>query len=420
MSAIKPLKLNSSTGDYADFQSGDYINPAQGGLGTATAPSAVGQVPIATSGNVYAAATLTAGTGIGISNSSGSITISNTSSGLTINPTPYTSSPLTLVGTEANVLTINVNSGNFTVNLPTAATKQGLIYYFNIYDSSNTGNTLTVAANGTDKLEVGISSGYSSIVFAGTETPLGLISDGTSKWYLLTSSYMTQANANPSSFIFVGATGQLEYFSFPIGVAEGGTGQNTLSSHAVLVGEGATAVAQVSPSSTSGVALVSQGSSSDPHFGALNLTASGAITNALPAGNGGTGYSNTSGSGHVLIGNSTNGYQDGQIGSSDNTITWTEGAGTLTGQVDQANLTLSSIGGSLNLTSQAGSSILPIANGGTDLSTTPANGKLLIGNGTNYSLNHLIASTNQGIINGSGSIKLFTIDPVTCTFAGAV
>jgi hypothetical protein len=75
MSAVKPIKVNSSTGDYADFQSGDYVAPAQGGLGTSTAPASNGQIPIATSSNVYTPATLTAGTGVTITNASGSVTI---------------------------------------------------------------------------------------------------------------------------------------------------------------------------------------------------------------------------------------------------------------------------------------------------------------------------------------------------------
>lgn len=75
MAAIKPIKVNTSTGDYADFQSGDFIAPAQGGLGTSTAPSAVGQIPIATSGNVYTPATLKVSTNQGVVNTSGSVVL---------------------------------------------------------------------------------------------------------------------------------------------------------------------------------------------------------------------------------------------------------------------------------------------------------------------------------------------------------
>jgi hypothetical protein len=59
----------------------------------------------------------------------------------------------------------------------------------------------------------------------------------------------------------------------------------------------------------------------------------------------------------------------------------------------------------VNLTSDI-SGTLPIANGGTNLSTTPANGQLLIGNGTGYTLGTIATGTGMSITNGSGSITL--------------
>lgn len=50
--------------------------------------------------------------------------------------------------------------------------------------------------------------------------------------------------------------------------------------------------------------------------------------------------------------------------------------------------------------------VVPVANGGTGLSSTPANGKLLIGNGTNYSSSYLTAGTGIAITNGAGSITI--------------
>ena len=49
---------------------------------------------------------------------------------------------------------------------------------------------------------------------------------------------------------------------------------------------------------------------------------------------------------------------------------------------------------------------LPVGSGGTGLSTTPTNGKLLIGNGTNYTLANLTAGANMSITNGAGTITL--------------
>jgi len=50
--------------------------------------------------------------------------------------------------------------------------------------------------------------------------------------------------------------------------------------------------------------------------------------------------------------------------------------------------------------------ILGVSNGGSGLSTAPANGQLLIGNGTTYTLGTLTAGTAIGITNASGSITV--------------
>jgi hypothetical protein len=84
----------------------------------------------------------------------------------------------------------------------------------------------------------------------------------------------------------------------------------------------------------------------------VNLASSSNVFGILGAANGGLGYNSSSAAnGHLPLGNGS-GYVDGSLGSSDSTITWTAGSGTLTGQVNQGNLSLSSIGGSLNLASQ--------------------------------------------------------------------
>jgi hypothetical protein len=62
--------------------------------------------------------------------------------------------------------------------------------------------------------------------------------------------------------------------------------------------------------------------------------------------------------------------------------------------------------GKISLTT-AVSGILPVANGGTALSTVPANGQLLIGNATGYTLATLTATANQTTVtNAAGSITL--------------
>jgi len=53
---------------------------------------------------------------------------------------------------------------------------------------------------------------------------------------------------------------------------------------------------------------------------------------------------------------------------------------------------------------------LPIAEGGTAVSTVPANGQLLIGNGTGYTVANLTAGTGMTITNSSGGITLSAPD----------
>ena len=74
-------------------------------------------------------------------------------------------------------------------------------------------------------------------------------------------------------------------------VAGGGTGLTTLTAHAVLVGEGTSNVGLVGPGSTSGVALISQGASADPVFGTVVVAGGGTglatlTAHALVVGNG--------------------------------------------------------------------------------------------------------------------------------------
>lgn len=53
-----------------------------------------------------------------------------------------------------------------------------------------------------------------------------------------------------------------------------------------------------------------------------------------------------------------------------------------------------------------GNGILPVASGGTGTSDIPANGELLIGNGTGYDINPLTAGAGVSVTNAAGSITL--------------
>jgi len=66
------------------------------------------------------------------------------------------------------------------------------------------------------------------------------------------------------------------------------------------------------------------------------------------------------------------------------------------------------------------SAALPVTSGGTGLTTIPTNGQLLIGNGTGYTLNTLIASTGITVTNGLGTITVTNSLPdLTVVLTGA-
>jgi hypothetical protein len=136
-------------------------------------------------------------------------------------------------------------------------------------------------------------------------------------------------------------------FTGQVSVSNGGTGQTTLTPHSVLIGEGTTAITQVSPS-TAGIALVSTGASSDPTFSAVSLTVG--VSGLLPGTNGGTGISSIAtfpSTGIVVTEAGTETLINKTISGSSNTIT------------------------NISLTSGV-TGTLPIANGGTNAITSTA------------------------------------------------
>lgn len=100
------------------------------------------------------------------------------------------------------------------------------------------------------------------------------------------------AAAQGLDFIIDGVTYNFpsDFPQIPVEVDEGGTGRQTLTQYNVLVGAGTSPVALVAPSATSGIPLVSQGSSANPAFGTTAIagggtgatTANDALNNLLP------------------------------------------------------------------------------------------------------------------------------------------
>jgi len=88
-------------------------------------------------------------------------------------------------------------------------------------------------------------------------------------------------------------------------------------------------------------------------------------------------------------------------------------------KTDDTNVTLT-LGGSPSVALLAATSItvgwtgtLGISRGGTGLGTAPANGQILIGNGTAYVLANITAGTGISITNGSGTITITNTSPAS-------
>lgn len=114
------------------------VAPNLGGTGTTTAPTAVGQILIATSGNIYTPATLTQGTGITVGNASGAITITN--AGVTSNvagtgisvsgatgAVTITNSGVTALAGTANQITASASTGSITISTPSTFIAPGSV-----------------------------------------------------------------------------------------------------------------------------------------------------------------------------------------------------------------------------------------------------------------------------------------------------
>ncbi|TAH35450.1 hypothetical protein EYC59_02205, partial [Candidatus Saccharibacteria bacterium] len=93
------------------------------------------------------------------------------------------------------------------------------------------------------------------------------------------------------------------------------------------------------------------------------------------------------------------------------------GTGATTAGGARTNLGAAASGANSDITSLSGlTTALSVAQGGTGIATTPTNGQILIGNGTNFSLNTLTAGSGINISNTAGSITISA--PVAGTCAG--
>lgn len=107
-----------------------------------------------------------------------------------------------------------------------------------------------------------------------------------------TKKYLSQTGTGTISAVPAWSQPTFSELSGTATVAQGGTGLGTLTTHSVLIGEGTSNVAFAGPNASSGIPLISQGSSADPIFG--TATVGGGGTGLTSGTSGGIPYFNAS------------------------------------------------------------------------------------------------------------------------------
>jgi hypothetical protein len=193
----------------------------------------------------------------------------------------------------------------------------------------------------------------------------------------------------------LGAIGAQPLLSFPLTVAQGGTGGTTST------GTGAV-VLQNSPTiNTPTLTAPTLGTPVSGNLSNCTELPASSVTGILPVVNGGTGESTSTGTGSVVLSQSPT-LTSASLTSP--TLT-TPALGTpASGNLSNCtNIPLGSVAGTL-----------AVANGGTG-QTTYGNGELLIGNGTSLTKAALTAGTNVSITNGAGSVTIASSVPAATT-----
>jgi hypothetical protein len=217
--------------------------------------------------------TVSSGNATFINSNATNSTITNFSSG-NVSITGGTTNNVTQTNVTISSGNITVNNANLTyANIATALRTQALTGY--LYGNANTGNVsaaTTIPNAGLANANVII--GNTTVALGSTVTNIGNLTlanaNLTSVAATFPNSYLTNSAVTlGNTSISLGGTASsvgnltltnvtISSVSTPITVAEGGTGANTLTANAVIIGNGTGAVTTVSPGSANN-ALISNG-----------------------------------------------------------------------------------------------------------------------------------------------------------------
>ena len=326
-----------------------------------TNPVYIRTTGISTNGNFTASGTLAGSNLSGTNTGDQTITLSGDVSGSGTGAITATlgtvNSNVGTFGNSTTVPSVTVNgkglvtaASNATISIPATA----------ISDSTAAGRTLLTAANAAAQKtalslaasDVGLGSventalstwgGSTNIVTLGnvtsgtwSGTTIGVAKGGTGAITLTSGAVLTGNGTGAIGGISPGTSGNVltsngTAWTSAAPAGGGNVTGGTLTANAVIVGASGTGIAALASLGNSGAALLSAGAGSPPAFGALNLAGgSNIITGTLPVGAGGTGATSYT-SGQLLIGNTTSGGLDKATLTAGTGITVTNGAGSIT------------------------------------------------------------------------------------------